>query len=169
MKSYNRSDRISQQIKRELSDIIQRNEIKDDRISGLVSITDVQVSGDLRSVKVYFSVYGEESQKVGTLAALEGAAGFLRGEICRRLGIRFAPELVFKLDDCVFSSSKGTPTVSAISLAAGMAFPFFNICIKTSFKNPFRASVILSIFTKHCGAFLPKLYSTKRLTRYLLT
>ena len=99
MKSYNRSDRIAQQIKRELSEIIQRNELKDDRIGGLVSITEVIVSGDLRSVKVYFSVYGEESQKVGTLAALEAKAGFLRGELCRRLGVRFAPELYFKLDD----------------------------------------------------------------------
>ena len=99
MKSYNRSDRISQQIKRELSEIIQRNDIKDDRIGGLVSITEVQVTGDLRSVKVFFSVFGEETQKVGTLAALENAAPFLRGELCRRLGIKFAPELIFKLDN----------------------------------------------------------------------
>ena len=106
MKSYNRSDRIGQQIKRELSQIIQRNELKDDRISGLVSITDVRVSGDLRSVKVFFSVYGEESQKIGTLAALEQAAGFLRGELCRRLGIRFAPDLYFKLDDSLEKGQK---------------------------------------------------------------
>ena len=70
MKSYNRSDRISQQVKRELSEMIQRSEIKDDRISGLVSITEVIVSGDLRDVKVFFSVYGEETQKIWTLAAL---------------------------------------------------------------------------------------------------
>ena len=114
MKSYNRSDRISQQIKRELSAIIQRNEIKDDRISGLVSITEVIVSGDLRSVKVYFSVYGEEAQKVGTLAALESAAGFLRGEICRRLGMRFAPELVFKLDDSFERGQKVTELLEKI-------------------------------------------------------
>ena len=56
MKSYNRADRISQQIKRELSEMIQRNEIKDDRISGLISITEVIVSGDLRNVKIYFSL-----------------------------------------------------------------------------------------------------------------
>ena len=106
MKSYSRSDRVSQQIKRELAEIIQRNEIKDDRIGGIVSITEVKVSGDLRNVKVYFSVYGEESQKVGTLAALEEASGFLRGEICRRLGIRFAPELTFKLDDSLEKGQK---------------------------------------------------------------
>ena len=106
MKSYNRSDRISQQIKRELSEIIQRNELKDDRIGGIVSITQVIVSGDLRSVKVYFSVYGEDSQRVGTLAALEEASGFLRGELCRRLGIRFAPELIFKLDDSLEKGHK---------------------------------------------------------------
>ena len=114
MKSYNRSNRISQQIKRELSEIIQRNELKDDRIGGLVSITDVEVSGDLRNVKVYFSVYGEESQKVGTLAALEGAAGFLRGELCRRLGIKFAPDLVFKLDDSLERGQKITDLLEKI-------------------------------------------------------
>jgi len=112
MKSYNRSDRIKQQIKRELSEIIQRNELKDDRIGGIVSIIDVKVSGDLRNVKVYFSVYGDESQKVGTLAALEEATGFLRGELCRRLGIRFAPELVFKLDD---SFEKGQKVIDLLN------------------------------------------------------
>ena len=114
MKSYNRSDRISQQIKRELSEIIQRNEIKDDRIGGLVSITDVKVSGDLRNVKVYFSVYGEEAQKAGTLAALENASGFLRGELCRRLGIRFAPELTFKLDDSLERGDRITQLLEKI-------------------------------------------------------
>ena len=114
MKSYNRSDRIGQQIKRELSEIIQRNEIKDDRLGGLISITEVRVSGDLRNVKVYFSVYGEEAQKVGTLAALEGAAGFLRGELCRRLGIRFAPELVFKLDDSLERGQRVTERLEKI-------------------------------------------------------
>lgn len=106
MKSYSRSDRISQQIKRELSEIIQRNELKDDRLSGLISITEVVVSNDLRNVKVYFSVYGEEDQKIGTLAALEDATAFLRGELCRRLRIKFAPELRFKLDDSLERGQK---------------------------------------------------------------
>ncbi len=114
MKSYNRSDRIGQQIKRELSEIIQRNEIKDDRLGGLISITEVVVSGDLRNVKVYFSVYGEEAQKIGTLAALEAATGFLRGELCRRLGIRFAPELVFKLDDSLERGQRITELLEKI-------------------------------------------------------
>ncbi len=114
MKSFKRSDRIRQQIKRELAEIIQRNELKDDRISGLVSITEVKVTNDLRNVKVYFSVYGEESQKVGTLAALEAATGFLRGELCRRLGIRFAPELVFQLDDSLEQGERVTELLEKI-------------------------------------------------------
>ena len=114
MKSYNRSDRIGQQIKRELSEIIQRNQIKDDRLSGLISITDVIVTGDLRSVKVYFSVFGEESQKVGTLAALDHARGFLRGELCRRLGIKFAPELTFQLDDSMERAQRVTDLLDKI-------------------------------------------------------
>ena len=114
MKSYNRSDRIGQQIKRELSEIIQRNEIKDDRLGGLISITEVEVSGDLRNVKVHFSVFGEEAQKIGTLAALESASGFLRGELCRRLGIRFAPELVFKLDSSLERGERITELLDKI-------------------------------------------------------
>lgn len=106
MRSYNRADRVSSQIKRELSEIIQRNQVKDDRIGGMVSITQVIVSGDLRNVKVFFSVFGEEAQKIGTLAALESATPFLRGELCRRLGLRFAPELVFKLDDSLEHGQK---------------------------------------------------------------
>lgn len=106
MKSFNRSERIGQQIKRELSEIIQRNELKDDRIGGIVSITQVNVSGDLKSVRVYFSVYGDEEQRIGTLAALEGKSGFLRGELCRRLRMRVAPDLSFVLDDSLEKGSK---------------------------------------------------------------
>lgn len=115
MKSFNRSDRIAQQIKRELAEMIQRGDLKDDRIGGLVSVTHVEVSGDLRNVKVFFSVFGEESQKIGTLAALDSAKGFLRGEICRRLGIRFAPELVFKLDDSLEEGQRITELLDKIS------------------------------------------------------
>lgn len=106
MKSYSRSDRIAQQIKREISEILQRGRLKDDRIGGLVSITEVKVSGDLRDVKIYFSVFGEEEYKAGTLAALESASPFIRGEICRRLRMKFAPELVFKLDDSLEKGDK---------------------------------------------------------------
>ena len=115
MKSFSRTDRISQQIKRELADIIQRGELKDDRIGGLVTITHVEVSGDLRNVKVFFSVFGEEDQRVGTLAALDAATGFLRGEICRRLGIKFAPEMIFRLDDYLEKGQKITELLDKIS------------------------------------------------------
>jgi ribosome-binding factor A len=115
MKSFNRSDRIGQQIKRELADMIQRGDLKDDRIGGLVTITHVDVSGDLRNVKVFFSVFGEESQKIGTLAALHDATGFLRGEICRRLGIRSAPEMIFKLDDSLEEGQRITELLDKIS------------------------------------------------------
>lgn len=115
MKSFNRTDRISQQIKRELADIIQRGELKDDRIGGLVTITHVEVSGDLRNVKVFFSVFGEEDQRIGTLAALDDAKGFLRGEICRRLGIKFAPEIIFRLDDSLEKGQKITELLDKIS------------------------------------------------------
>lgn len=109
-----RSIRISQQIKRELSEMIRRD-LKDERIAGIVSITDAEVSGDYRHVKVFISVYGDESQQKGTLDALTEHTGFIRGELCRRLGIRFAPEMTFRLDNSLERGAKITELIAKIS------------------------------------------------------
>src|SRR6267154_1763200 len=93
-----RSLRVAQSIKRELADMI-RKDIKDQRVAGLVSITEVECTHDLRSARAFVSIFGEKEQQESTMAALNDEAGRLRGELCRRLGLRFAPELVFKLDD----------------------------------------------------------------------
>lgn len=109
-----RSIKVSQQIKRELSDIIRRD-LKDERISGIVSITDVEVSGDCRSTKIFISVYGDESARKGTLDALVEQTGYIRGEVCRRLGMRFAPEMSFRLDDSLERGAKISDLISKIS------------------------------------------------------
>jgi ribosome-binding factor A len=109
-----RSLRVSQQIKRELADIILRD-LKDERIAGLVSITDVDSSSDCRAAKVFISVYGEKSQQEGTMQALNDNLGFIRGEICRRLKLRFAPELSFKLDDSLERGAKVSALLAKIS------------------------------------------------------
>jgi len=94
-----RVSRVGEQIKKELSQILQQ-ELKDPRI-GFVTITLVEMSGDLQHAKVYVSVMGDEEQKKNTLAALNKAKGFIRSEIGRRITLRHTPELVFKVDESI--------------------------------------------------------------------
>lgn len=112
--TFPRSVRISQQIKRELSDIIRRD-LKDERIAGIVSITDVEVTGDCRSTRVFVSVYGDQAAQKGTIDVLTEQTGFIRGEVCRRLGLRFAPEMTFRLDDSLERGAKVTELIAKIS------------------------------------------------------
>ena len=94
-----RTDRVSVLIQRELSDIIQR-ELKDPRV-GFCTISQVQVSTDLRYAEVKVSVVGDKQQKRNSMIGLKRAAGFLRREVVQRIGLRHAPELRFELDDSV--------------------------------------------------------------------
>ena len=94
-----RTDRVSALIQRELSDIIQR-ELKDPRV-GFCTISQVQVSTDLRYADVKVSVVGDKQQKRNSITGLKSAAGFLRREVVQRIGLRHAPELRFELDDSV--------------------------------------------------------------------
>lgn len=92
-----RTERINSQLREEISDLLRRN-VKDPRIGGLVSITEVDVSPDLRQAKVYVSVLGTEEEKAATFEALKAAARFLQRELRRRLQIRRTPELTFMHD-----------------------------------------------------------------------
>jgi ribosome-binding factor A len=94
-----RTDRVSVLIQRELSDIIQR-ELKDPRVT-FCTISQVEVSADLRYADVKVSVIGDKKQKRNSIAGLKNAAGFLRREVVQRIGLRHAPELRFELDDSV--------------------------------------------------------------------
>jgi ribosome-binding factor A len=95
----NRTGRVGEEIKKELSVMIQR-ELKDPRI-GFVTVTGVDVTSDLSQAKVYLSVFGDEEQKKGTLKALDKATGFLRTEIGKRIRLRHTPELIFKIDESI--------------------------------------------------------------------
>jgi ribosome-binding factor A len=95
-----RIDRISEQVKKEVSDIIQ-NELKDPRLPQMISVTEAEVTRDLRCAKVYVSMLGTDTDKKNALQALKNAAGFVRREIGQRLKIRYTPEIVFELDDSI--------------------------------------------------------------------
>ncbi|WP_117169670.1 30S ribosome-binding factor RbfA [Paraliobacillus sediminis] len=94
-----RANRVAEQMKKELGDILSRK-IKDPRV-GFVTITDVEVTGDLQQAKIYISVLGEEKQKHDTLIGLAKAKGFIRSEIGTRIRLRKTPELFFEFDEAI--------------------------------------------------------------------
>jgi ribosome-binding factor A len=91
-----RRERLAAQIVRELSDILQM-EMRDPRL-GFASITDAEVSKDLRHAQVYVSILGTPEQQRETMELLHHATGFLRTKLAERLQIRHVPELQFKHD-----------------------------------------------------------------------
>ncbi len=93
-----RTERINDLLREEISELLRRG-MKDPRISGLVTITEVDVSPDLRRAKVFVSVMGSDEEKTSTFQALEAAAHFLQRELRKRLTIRRTPELAFLPDD----------------------------------------------------------------------
>src|ERR1700678_3059889 len=103
--STQRALRGSQSIKRELSDM-NMGDLKNERIKGLASITDVECTSDCRSVRVFISVFGNEEEQKSTMEALNEKVGFIRGELCRRLQLRFAPEMHLTLDDSLERGAK---------------------------------------------------------------
>lgn len=98
--SENRIRRVAEQIKKDLSQIINK-QIKDPRVSAITSITDVQLSRDLRYASIYVSIYGSDIEKEETLQTLVRASGFIRSEIGRRIRLRYTPEINFYLDNSI--------------------------------------------------------------------
>jgi ribosome-binding factor A len=94
-----RPNRVGEQMKKELGEIISRK-IKDPRI-GFVTVTDVQVTGDLQQAKVFISVLGDEEQRQNTLKGLAKAKGFIRSEIGQRIRLRKTPEIIFEFDESI--------------------------------------------------------------------
>jgi ribosome-binding factor A len=97
LSSAKRSDRVSGQIQRELSDLLV-TKIQDPRLA-LVTITRVKISDDLRFATVYASVAHGRERSENMLAGFRSALGFLRRELSRRLGLRYTPELKFVYDE----------------------------------------------------------------------
>lgn len=96
--SSRRQKQINQTIRRELSDLLARH-VSDPRIGGIISITEVDISPDLRQAKVYISVMGSDQEKAEVFEGLECASDFLRHELGERIRIRYIPKLIFKRDD----------------------------------------------------------------------
>jgi ribosome-binding factor A len=98
MANSRRVERVASLIKREISQMLMLD-IKDDRVgAGMVSVTDVDVSGDLQHAKVFVSIYGTAEAKAETMEGLKAATGFVRSELGQRLRLRRTPEILFRED-----------------------------------------------------------------------
>ncbi|MGI6703231.1 MAG: 30S ribosome-binding factor RbfA [Clostridia bacterium] len=95
-----RAQRLSEEIKREVSDIL-RNGVKDPRVNALISITQVQVSRDLGYARIYVSLFGSQKEKKDALEGLERARGFIKRELGGRLKLRCVPDISFLADDSI--------------------------------------------------------------------
>lgn len=91
-----RAERVGEVIKDVVADAIRR--LKDSRITGMVSVTDVEVSGDLRHAKIFVSIYGDEPTQSLTMEGLQSAVGFVRSEVGKAVKLRMVPEIHFKHD-----------------------------------------------------------------------
>lgn len=106
MANNRRISRISALIKREVSQMLMIG-IKDDRIgAGMVSVTDVDVSGDLQHAKIYVSIYGTEEAKAKTMEGLHSATRYVRSELGQRMRLRRAPEVTFMEDPSLERGSR---------------------------------------------------------------
>jgi ribosome-binding factor A len=106
MATNRRVSRVAELIKREVSQMLLSG-IKDDRVgAGMVSVTDVDVSGDLQHAKIYVSIYGTDEAKVETMAGLKSATGYVRSELGARVRLRRTPEVVFVEDHSIERGNK---------------------------------------------------------------
>ena len=93
---YNRADRVADQIRMEVADILMRK-IKDPRVRS-VTITDVELTNDLRLARVFVTALGTDAEKREIFAGLVKATGFVRSELGRRVTLRYLPEILFLED-----------------------------------------------------------------------
>ncbi|HVC03009.1 MAG TPA: 30S ribosome-binding factor RbfA [Steroidobacteraceae bacterium] len=108
-----RAKRLAGEIHRVLTEVLRRG-VKDSRI-GNVTITAVEVGGDLRTAKVYYLVFGREGPDPRVQLGLESAAGFLRNALSRALMIRHTPSLRFELDTSIERGVRLSRLIDAVN------------------------------------------------------
>ncbi|WP_448560487.1 30S ribosome-binding factor RbfA [Trichothermofontia sp.] len=112
MATSRRVSRVASLIKREISQML-LTDIKDERVGmGMVSVTDVDVSGDLQHAKVFVSIYGTDEARATTMQGLQAATGHVRSELGHRIRLRRTPEVVFLEDRSI---ERGTRVLSLIN------------------------------------------------------
>lgn len=95
-----RPERVAERIKRETAEILE-NDLRDPRLHGIVSVTDVEITHDLSAAKIFVSALAEGKEREQILNALRSAAPFVRRRLAPRLGLREVPEVRFLFDDSI--------------------------------------------------------------------
>jgi len=112
--AFQRSERVAEAIKHEVGDIL-LHRIKDARVdSARVSITDVEVTRDLRHATIYVSILGSEEEQEAAITGLRRAAGFVRSELGKAVSLRATPEIHFKLDNSLERGANITALLNRI-------------------------------------------------------
>ena len=110
-----RNERVRKTLMKEIADIVQKD-IKDPRISGIVSITDVELAHDNSFAKVYFSVFATNDEaKQKTISALEDNVSTIRYEVGKRIRLRLTPELRFIPDDSIERGTRVMDLIDKVS------------------------------------------------------
>jgi ribosome-binding factor A len=102
---HRRSDRVAEAIREEVATFL-AEDAKDPRITGLVTVTGVEVTRDLRHAKVFVSVMGTETDRISTFEGLASASGHLRSRVGRALRLRLAPEIAFRPDESIAHAAR---------------------------------------------------------------
>ena len=105
MADARRADRVAEAIRAEISTFLSQG-AKDPRLVGLVTVTAVDVTRDLRQARTFISIMGTDSERAATLDALESMKGHLRSRLAKTLRLRVAPEISFKLDESVARAAR---------------------------------------------------------------
>lgn len=100
-----RAERVAEAIREEVATFL-AEDAKDPRITGLVTVTGVDVTRDLRHAKVYVSVMGSDAERAATFDGLASVATHLRSRIGRALRLRLAPEISFQVDDSIARAAR---------------------------------------------------------------
>jgi len=112
-----RVERVASLIRREISAMLASGAIKDERVShGLVSVTTVEVAGDLQHCKIFVSVFGSPDDQELAMAGLRSASPYVKGELSRRLQMRRTPEVLFSLDRGI---ERGTSVLNLLNRLEG--------------------------------------------------
>jgi len=105
MSDKRRPDRVAEAIRAEVATFLNQ-EVKDPRVVGLVTVTGVDVSRDLRTARVFVSILGSDAERAATFDGLKSLAGHLRPRIGRALRLRSAPEVIFTPDETVARAAR---------------------------------------------------------------
>ncbi|MEM8777583.1 MAG: 30S ribosome-binding factor RbfA [Cyanobacteria bacterium P01_G01_bin.49] len=126
MADNRRVSRVSSLIKREVSQML-LFDIKDDRVgAGMVSVIDVDLSGDLQHAKIFVSIYGTEEARVETMQGLKSSEGYVRRELAQRIRLRRAPEVTFLEDRAIERGDKMLHLLNQIKKTTPADDQFYN-------------------------------------------